>query len=102
MGSEVIIALVGLFCTTVSSIVTFILTKRKYNTEVEAQYITNVKEAFDAYKNTVTETIDEQNKKIESLKKENAELRQQLSTLQSQMMNLLIGEKLKENNQQEG
>lgn len=95
MGSEIIVGLVGLFCTTVSSIVTFILTKRKYNTEVEAQYITNVKEAFDAYKHTVTETIDEQNKKIESLKKENAELRQQISNLQSQMMNLLIGERLK-------
>ena len=50
MASEVLVALVGLFCTTVSSIVTFILTRRKYNTEVDSQQIENMSKSFDLYK----------------------------------------------------
>ena len=64
MASEIIIALVGLFCTTVSSIVTFFLTRRKYNSEVDSQVVQNVKNAFEAYKKVMEETISSQEQKI--------------------------------------
>lgn len=92
--------LIGLFCTTVSSLVTFFLTKRKYNTEVDSQQIHNMGESFDVYKkmmeealssqkNTMEQTIQAQDKKIDFLQKENDSLRSQVSQLQMQMINIL-------------
>lgn len=86
MGTEIIVTLVGLFCTTVSSIVTFILTRKKYNSEVEAQHIENIKEALETYKYTMNATVEAQNKKIEDLQKENDNLKQQIHLLQKQLM----------------
>ncbi len=108
MASEIIITLVGLFCTTVSSIVTFILTRRKYNTEVDSQQIENMEKSFDAYKKMMEETLDAQkrlmeatvgglNNKIDALEKENAFLRQQVDSLRTQMIQFL-GVKFNANN----
>ena len=88
MGSEVIITLVGLFCTTVSSIVTFILTRRKYNTEVDSQQIENMEKSFDIYKKMMEESMAVQNKRIDQLQKENDSLRLQVYQLQQQLINL--------------
>ena len=100
MASEIVTTLVGLFCTTVSSIVTFILTRRKYNTEVDSQQIENMEKSFDAYKKMMEETLDAQkrlmettvnglNNKIDTLEKENAFLRQQVDSLRTQMIQFL-------------
>ena len=100
MASEIVITLVGLFCTTVSSIVTFILTRRKYNTEVDSQQIENMEKSFDAYKKMMEETLDAQkrlmettvnglNNKVDTLEKENAFLRQQVDSLRTQMIQFL-------------
>ncbi len=89
MASEILTTLIGLFCTIASSIVTFILTKRKYNTEVDSQQIQNMSASFDIYKKMMEETFNSQNKKIEMLQKENDNLRQQVSQLQMQMINLM-------------
>lgn len=93
MASEIIIALVGLFCTTVSSIVTFILTRRKYNTEVDSQQIENMEKSFGLYKRMMEETLESQKKMMESkindLQKENEFLRQQVDTLRNQMIQFL-------------
>ena len=100
MASEIVITLVGLFCTTVSSIVTFILTRRKYNTEVDSQQIENMEKSFDAYKKMMEETLEAQkrlmettvnglNNKIETLEKENTFLRQQVDSLRAQMIQFL-------------
>ena len=101
MASEIVITLVGLFCTTVSSIVTFILTRRKYNTEVDSQQIMNMNEAFDLYKKTMEESISSQrermeetikfqNSKIETLQKENDSLKEQVNRLQNQLTTLVL------------
>lgn len=100
MASEVIVALVGLFCTTVSSIVTFILTKRKYNSEVDSQQLQNTREAFEIYKTTMEEslaaqkkrledTIASQNEKLDYLQRENDSLRNQVNQLQMQIIKYL-------------
>ena len=108
MASEIIITLVGLFCTTVSSIVTFILTRRKYNTEVDSQQIENMEKSFDAYKKMMEETLEAQkklmettvnglNNKVETLEKENDFLRKQVDSLRTQMIQFL-GVKFNANN----
>ena len=93
MASEVIITLVGLFCTTVSSIVTFILTRKKYNTEVDSQQIENMEKSFGLYKRMMEETLESQKRMMESkisdLQKENEFLRQQVDTLRNQMIQFL-------------
>lgn len=90
MMTEIIIALVGLFCTIVGSVVTFLLTKRKYNSEVDSQVIQNLNSGFDTYKITMENTLELHNKKIKMLEKENEELRAQVNQLQQQLTSLLL------------
>lgn len=100
MGSEIITALITLFCSTVSGFVTFFFTRRKYNTEVDSQQIQNMDASFDIYKKMMEEAlasqkktmesiIEAQDKKIDTSLKENDSLKTQVSQLQQQMLNLL-------------
>ena len=89
MGSEVIAAFTGLICTCISSIVTFIITKRKYNTEVDSQQIQNTNDAFDLYKKAMTETLEVKDRKIEMLQREIDSLREQVEYLQKQVLALV-------------
>lgn len=100
MGTGLISTLVGLFCTIVTSIVTFLLTRKKYNSEVESQQIQNLNEAFNLYKKTMEETIASRQKsqdaivesmsnEMKTLKEENSDLRKQVSQLQMEMINIL-------------
>ena len=101
MASEIVMALVGVICSAISSVVTFFLTRRKYNTEVDSQQIINMNEAFDLYKKTMEEsitsqrermeeTIKFQNSKIETLQKENDSLKEQVNSLQKQLTTLVL------------
>lgn len=101
MGTEIVAALTGLFCTLLSSIATFFLTKRKYNAEVDSQQIKNMSDAFDIYKKTMEEslesqkrtmeeTINLQNKKIDALQEENDTLKAQVRELQKQLTSFLM------------
>lgn len=100
MGTGIISTIVGLFCTIVTSVVTFLLTRRKFNSEVDAQQIKNMSDSFDTYKKmmetnlaTQKETMEvvimSQNQKIDLLQKENDSLKTQVSQLQQQMINIL-------------
>lgn len=120
MSYEIVTALIGLFCTTASSLITFFLTKKKYNTEVDSQQIKNMDDSFNVYKKMMEETllsqkklmeatiehqnnvIDAQNKKIDGLQKENEALRKQVADLQIQLIQF-FGVKFKEEtNKSEG
>lgn len=94
MASEITITLTGLFCTIVSSVVTFFLTKRKYNTEVEAQQIENMENSFNVYKSMMEETVKGLKERVESLQRENESLRNQINQLQAQVLNYMLGRKL--------
>lgn len=92
MTSTIITALVGLFCTLASSVVTFLLTKRKYDIEVDSQQIENMSKSFDIYKRTMDETLAMQNNRIamqeetiKQLQAENSDLRKQVHNLQMQI-----------------
>jgi citrate lyase synthetase len=90
MTIEIVTAIIGLLCTVTASFVTFMLTKRKYDTEVEGEQIKNMNEVFDLYKKAVEETIASQNRRIDLLEKENEGLKQQVEQLQKQLTQLLI------------
>ena len=94
MASEIVMALVGVICTAISSVITFLLTKKKYGTEVEAQQIENMKQSFEVYKTMMEESLNTQGKRIETLQRENEYLRNQLNQLQNQVVSLLVGKKL--------
>lgn len=95
MGPEIVMALVGVICSAISSVVTFLLTRRKYNSEVDSQVVENVKNAFEAYKQVMEETIASQEKKIEKLQHENDYLKKQFEMMQNQLVKLLLNEGLK-------
>jgi hypothetical protein len=50
MNSEILIALCGLLTTVVSGWVSYIFTRRKYNTEVDNNQIRNMQESLEFYK----------------------------------------------------
>lgn len=102
MAQEIIITLTGLFCTVVSGVVTFLLTKRKYNVEVDSNQIDNVSKSFDLYKKMMEETLESQkrateatinaqNEKIVALQKDYDTLKEQYNKLQEQMISILMG-----------
>lgn len=87
LTAETILTILGLLG--ISNIITFFLTKKKFNGEVDAQQIKNMSDSFDLYKKMQQETFKSQNEKIDLLQKENTDLRQQVSQLQMQMINIL-------------
>lgn len=93
MDNTLITALVGVICSGLTGLITFLFTKKKYNTEVESQQIKNVNDAFALYQKTMEESINSQKKtfedKIDLLQKENNQLREQVSQLQMQMIDIL-------------
>lgn len=89
MTSTIITTIVGLICTLVSSVVTFMLTKRKYDIEVDANQIRNLSESFDIYKKVMQDTYNSQNEKIDRLQKENDDLRRQIHQLEAQFIDLI-------------
>lgn len=89
MSTQIVMAIVGLICSIIASLVTFLLTRKKYNTEVDSQKIKNMSDSFDVHKKMMDEIFKTQDKKLEMLERENNELRAQVSQLQMQMLNIL-------------
>ena len=68
-----------------TSVATFLLGRRKYNSEVDQTNIQNMQESLefytklsDDYKNRLSEEIKSHNEEVAELKKENAELKREL------------------------
>ena len=79
-----IAVLTGAIATFVSSFTTWFFTKRKYNSEVDANLITNMQESLEFYK-----TLADDNKaRLEEVLRENAELRKEITELRAQVDNL--------------
>lgn len=89
MTTTIITAVIGLFCTLTSSVVTFLLTKKKYDEEVDAAHLKDLGDAFERYKALMNEMYKAQNEKIKALQEENMDLKQQVNHLQKQMVELL-------------
>lgn len=95
MTTELLIALLAgdtIIAGTLSSVVTWLLSRKKYNSEVDNTNINNMKESLefyiqisDDYKKRLAEEIESHNKEVEELKKENADLRKELSEYKKEL-----------------
>lgn len=89
LANEIVVALIGLLTTAVSSLITFFLTRRKYNLEMESKKIENMNDLFDYHEKVYNETVKALNRKMELLQEENARQKQQIDNLNMQMLNLM-------------
>lgn len=86
MNTEIIIAIIGVITTITSGWVSWFFTRKKYNSEVDSNYIDNLKKALETY-----DTIIEHNKnEIEELMKKNDKLQEEVSELRKQLLNLTM------------
>ena len=79
MSTEILIALIGIFSTIISGAVSWFFTRRKYNVEVRAGKISNKNSELDFYQRLA----DDNKLRLEQLLKENADLRELNSKLDS-------------------
>jgi len=85
MLTEVAIALIGILSSVISSFVTFHVTKRKYNAEVDSNLIQNMQDSLQFY----DELTKSNTQKLREIEEENRLLRQQVSELQTQVVKLM-------------
>ena len=71
----------GVIATITSSFASWFFTKRKYNTEVDANLITNMQESLEFYKSLAADN----KQRLDVVLAENAELRKEVSELRSQV-----------------
>ena len=85
MNTEIIITLIGLFTTVSSSVITWFLTRKKYNSEVDQNLIQNMKESLDFYR----QLSDDNRSRLEEVLKRNDELEEEVKKLRDQMFTLM-------------
>lgn len=89
MGSELVTLIVSIISAAASGGLTFLFTKRKYDTEVDAQKIQNISESFDTFKKVSDATISSLNERLAALQRENDALKKHVNQLQMQMVHLM-------------
>lgn len=92
MDSTIILSLIGLGEAVITSLVTFLLTRRKYKTEVkegeihnDGYQIENDEKKFDLY----VKMINDNNIRIDELQEENRDLRRQVAEMRSVVFSML-------------
>ena len=86
MNDILITGAVGLVSTIVSGWVSWIFARKKYNNEVDSNYIKNLQEALSTYDSIIAHNKTE----IEQLMKKNDLLEKEVSELRKQMLNLTM------------
>ena len=86
MNDILITGAVGLVSTIVSGWVSWIFARKKYNTEVDSNYIKNLQEALSTYDSIIAHNKTE----IEQLMKKNDLLEKEVSELRKQLLNLTM------------
>lgn len=81
---DLLIGGAGLITTTISSIVSWRLAKKKYDTEVDHSLIHNMEKSFDFY----TKLADDNSARLDTLSEENTELRKEVRELRNQLLRL--------------
>lgn len=79
---DIIISVIS--SSTISSVITFFLTKRKYNSEVTASEIKNMQEALSFYQDLSTDNC----KRLETLLEANSKLEQEILNLKQEISRL--------------
>ena len=92
MNTEIIIALIGLFTTVSSSVITWFLTRKKYNSEVDNQLIKNMNESLEFYKKLSDDNksrLEEVLKRNDELERRDERLEEEVRQLRTQMLNFM-------------
>lgn len=84
--NELIVGSIGLLTTITSGWVSWFFARKKYNTEVDHNYIENLGKGLETYDSIITHNKAE----IEYLMKENEELRKEIAELRKQVLNLTM------------
>lgn len=85
ISTEIIVGLIGILSTVVSSFITFLLTKKKYNAEVDASVIQNLKESLEFYK----KLSDDNKNRLDDILKRNEQLEEEVKELRKQVLSLM-------------
>lgn len=84
----IVTSVIGVICTALSSLVTWLFTRRKYNTEVEHNNIENMEDSLEFYERlsaSNNKILEEVLKKSEELAKSNVELLIEVQNLRAQI-----------------
>lgn len=76
---------IGLITTIVSGWTSWFFARKKYNSEVDSNLISNMKESLDFYEKLSTDNRE----RLEEVLKRNLELEQEIGELRKQMFNLM-------------
>lgn len=97
MDTVIITTLISALSAGLSSVVTWLLSKRKYNSEVDNSNIKNMQDSLqfyvtlaDDYKSRLEEEIQSHKAEVEELKKENAEMRKELKEQETKFTEQLM------------
>ena len=85
MIEVIITGLVGLITTISSSVVTWLLARKKYNTEVDSNVIKNMSDSLEFYK----KLADDQKNRLDELTHRNRELENEVRELRKQVFTLM-------------
>lgn len=85
MIEVIITGLVGLATTISSSVVTWLLARKKYNTEVDSNVIKNMSDSLEFYK----KLADDQKDRLDELTHRNRELENEVRELRKQVFTLM-------------
>lgn len=85
MSDIIVTGIIGLLTTALSSLVTWILTKRKYNAEVASIDIQNMSASLDFYK----KLADDEKKRLDDVSLRNEELSEEVKELRKQVFALM-------------
>lgn len=92
MSEAILLAIIGIVEMVITSVVTFLLTRRKYRNEVkegeihnDGYQIENDEKKFDLY----VKMINDNNIRIDELQEENRDLRKQVAEMRSIVFNML-------------
>lgn len=84
--NELIVGGIGLLTTVISGWTSWFFARKKYNTEVDSNYIENLGKGLETYDSIISHNKIE----IEYLMKENEELRREIAELRKQVLNLTM------------
>lgn len=85
IATEIVIAGIGLLSTVSSALVSWVLARRKYNSEVDNNLIQNMKESLDFYK----KLSDDNKTRLEEVLRRNEDLEGEVKELRTQLFSLM-------------
>lgn len=85
MTEAIILALIGIGEAVITALITFKLTKRKYNSEVDSNVISNMEKSLNFYK----KLSDDNSKRLDEVLRKNNKLEDEVDELRKSMFSLM-------------